>query len=147
MRPLNISPLALDFYVIYRNSVTLFSLMPKLKSLVFWKLAVSRSLNGCYPTLLCHDLWACNLNVSQLCLTAAGWRVSAYSHLLCEDVEPICLCGDRSLFLSYRHLEGHYHYYVGAMFSLICTSHSLPQMSAGFSDASICVFCLTFMLY
>lgn len=38
------------------------------------------------------------------------------------------LSGDRSLFLSYWHLEGHYHYYMGALLSLICTYHSLPWL-------------------
>lgn len=57
---------------------------------------------------------ACVLNGSQLLPTAAG-QVSVYSHLLCEDAEPAFLSGDRSLFLSDRHLEGHYHYYMGAL--------------------------------
>lgn len=50
--------------------------------------------------------------------------MSAYSYLLCEDfVEPACLFGDRSLFLSYGHLEGHFHYYNrGAIHCLVYIS-------------------------
>ncbi len=36
------------------------------------KRAIFKSLNDCYPTLLCHDLWACGLNGCQLLLMAAG---------------------------------------------------------------------------
>lgn len=80
------------------------------------KRAISKSLHNYCPTLLCRDLWTCGLNGCQPASATAVkpvcccW-VSAYSHLLCEDVEPARLSCDRSLFLSEWHLEGHCHYF------------------------------------
>lgn len=66
------------------------------------------------------------------------WRVSAYRNLQCEDVEPACLCGDRSLFLFRRHLEGHYHCYMGCTAQLnMCKPFAALATSAFFLNVCI----------
>lgn len=110
-------------YFFPTHSATLFPFMLGLKHQAFdW--TASNSLSDLWPHLHCRDSWLCPK--WQPALPHGCWQVSAYSRLLWEDVEPACPCGDRSLFLSPRHLEGGYHYHMVALISEICTSHSLP---------------------
>lgn len=107
---------AMNIYVVSRNSVTL-SL-----SCQYWnrRKANRPSLNDYCPALLrAYGLPSSVkplLLLTGVCLqTPTVWR--------CRD------CLSRwwlRVFLPSWHLEGHYHYYMGALLSLICTSHSLP---------------------
>lgn len=112
-----------------------FPFMPILKiqgctaMLLFGTQKTAREGNGPYPNLfittaLLSSAMICGLVAAAVKPVCCCW-VSAYNHLLCEDVQPAPLSCDRSLFLSEWHLEGHCHYF-NVLVGLICINYPLP---------------------